>query len=170
MHFYERHYREAAAAYEKALEINDNDYRVWGALASAYRWMQADESKVLRTSRRAADLAEEWLQVNPTDLEVKAELAVYYAELGENDKARALRDEFGVEPDAELPSHISFLIGAALEELGERRAALLWLEDALAKGYAINEIAAYPGFSELQADPAFVRIMASYDADSTTTE
>jgi len=166
MHFYERNYRDAAAAYEKALEINDKDHRVWGHLATAYFWMRADRAKYLSARRKAAEMAEQWLAVSPSDREVKAELAGYYAELGEDEKSRRILSEFGRNPDTDVASSISFQVGAAWEELGDRGAALAWIRDALEKGYPINEITHYPGLEALRADPAFIRILETVSNDS----
>lgn len=170
MHFYEGNYSDAASAYEKALEINDQDHRVWGHLSAAYYWMKADRGKYLRAKRKAAEMAEEWLRVNPTDRTVKAELAGYYGELGETGKSRMLLDQFGEEPDEDITSQTSFQIGAAWEVVGNRTAALAWIEDALAKGYAVNEVTDYPGLDALRADPAFVRIMRSLVTDSVPVQ
>jgi tetratricopeptide (TPR) repeat protein len=132
--------------------------------------MKADRDKYLSAKRKAAEMAEQWLKVNPSDLGVKSDLAGYYGELGEVDKSRAFLDEFGMDPDPEVSSQISFQVGAAWEVIGNRSAALAWIGDALAKGYALNEVTEYPGLDALRSDPAFVRIMKALPSDSTRTQ
>jgi tetratricopeptide (TPR) repeat protein len=170
MHFYEGNYPAAAAAYRKALEINDKDHRVWSHLGTAYYWMHADPAKYQAAKRKAVEMAEKWLEVNPTDLNAKAELAGYYGELKETEKARAMLEEFGDRPTPELSSHISFQVGATWEALGERKKALVWIRDALLKGYNVNEINLYPGLEDLRSDKAFVNIMDSLQAVSSTVK
>lgn len=170
MHFYEGNYPAAAAAYRKALEINDKDHRVWSHLGTAYYWMHADPAKYQAAKRKAVEMAEKWLKVNPTDLNAKAELAGYYGELKETGKARAMLEEFGSEPTPELSSHLSFQVGATWESLGERQKALVWIRDALLKGYNVNEINLYPGLEDLRSDKAFVSIMDSLKTDNVSKE
>jgi len=166
MHFFQKNYAAAAAAYEQALRINDKDYRVWANLATAYYWMKADRTKFLTARRKAAEMAERWLAVNPSDLDAKAGLAGYYGELGEDEKAKTLLEEFGEHPGTDISSGTSFQVGTAWEEVGNRTAALAWIEDALRKGYALNEVTEFPGLDALRTDPAFVRILNSLPVDS----
>jgi len=169
MYFYEADYPAAAAAYEKALEINEQDHRVWSNLSTAYYWMGADRRKYQNARQKAAEMAERWLEVNPSDLTVKSELAAYYADLGRLEKSRVLLQEFGSEPANELSSHISFQIGATWELLGERDKALMWIRDALEKGYGMSEIARYPGLEEFWSDTASVRIIDSLQVDRSAS-
>jgi len=167
MHFFQKNYAAAAAAYERALKINDKDYRVWANLATAYYWMRASPDRFRTAKRKAAEMAERLLAVNPSDLDAKADLAGYYGELGEDEKAKTFLEEFGERPTPDISSGTGFQIGAAWEEVGNRTAALAWIEDALMKGYTINEVMEYPGLDALRTDPAFVRILNSLPVDST---
>ncbi len=132
--------------------------------------MHTDPAKYQAAKQKAVEMAEQWLEVNPTDLNAKAELAGYYGELKETEKARAMLEEFGDRPTPELSSHISFQVGATWEALGERKKALVWIRDALLKGYNVNEINQYPGLEDLRSDKAFVLIMDSLQAVSSTVE
>ncbi|MFV1980634.1 MAG: protein kinase [Rhodothermia bacterium] len=157
-------YAEAAHAYEEALAINDKDYRVWGNLATAYFWMGIDRAKYRQTKTRAAEMAEEWLKVNPRDDEAKSRLAGYYGELGDAEKSRNILIKLESRSRDGLSGTVAFEVGAAWEAIGERERALGWIETAVEKGYSLTDITRYPGLEELRQSPEYLRIITSTSA------
>jgi tetratricopeptide (TPR) repeat protein len=164
LNFYLGDYPEAAAAYEQALGVNENDHNIWGSLGEAYYLMNVDSRRYTDAWARAAEMAEQWLEVNPLDQMTKARLASYYADLGETEKSQNLVEEFGPAPSEDVSGAVGFQIATTWETLGFRDRALSWIEDALAKGYAVDEVMRYPRIAELRADRAFVRILDSLRA------
>ena len=58
-------YAAAARAYEKALELETDDYRVWRNLGVSYFWAEGEKAKAPEALARAVALGEKQLEVNP---------------------------------------------------------------------------------------------------------
>jgi tetratricopeptide (TPR) repeat protein len=147
---------EAAQMYAGALDLDSSDYRVWMNLASALYWSPGERDKGLAAYGRAVSMAEEMRKVNPRDPDVLCNLAECYAALGDGDHAHPL-----LEQALELaPQNVDIMMRAGIvhEQLGERDAALTWIEKTLAQGYPIAQIESLPDLSELCADPRFTEI------------
>ena len=157
LYYIEGRYADAARMYEAALELNDHDYLVWGNLASAYYWASGERDKAQQTYQRAIKLAEERKEVNPNDADVISNLAGYYSEIGERNKALALIQQ----ALNKAPTNVQVMYGAATtyEKLGERETALHWIGKALENGYSRSEIEHQPELRELLADSRFQRLL-----------
>ncbi len=154
--YYEARYSDAARIYEKALELNNRDYRVWGSLASAYYWAPGERAKASATYKRAAQMAEEQLKVNPNNATVLSHLADFYAMLGEFNKAVPLLEKsLTLAPNE---TEVLARAGETYEELGQREKAIKWLGNALKKGYPLATIERSPGLKELRADTRFQQL------------
>jgi tetratricopeptide (TPR) repeat protein len=149
----------AARAYEKALEIDAHDYRLWRNLATSYYWAPAERAKAGPAYEHAAHLAEEQLRVNPRDAAVLADLADCRAMLG--DRARSRSDLARALALAPQDVEVQQTAAAVYEELGDREAALRWIRQALARGYPREQLERDPGLAALRADPRFPRADAS---------
>ncbi len=161
-------YARAASAYEKALDLNDRDYRVWRNLALSRYWAPGERPRASEAFARAARLAQERLAVDPEDASVLADLADCQAYLGNHDEsrktiARAL---------ALAPADVEVLAtGAAVQEhLGERTAALQTLARAVAGGYPRALVERDPGLRALRADPRFAGVNRSSGPGSIRPE
>jgi tetratricopeptide (TPR) repeat protein len=153
IYYYEARYTDAAVMYEKALELDDQDYRVWMNLASAYYWTSGQREKGLATYRKTIQMAEEYRTINPGNREVLAHLAECYVPVGEQDLALSLIEQaLSLEPD-----NIDFMVRAGLvyEVLGERDKALECIGKALDQGYPVEAIEGVPELEPLLNDPRF---------------
>jgi tetratricopeptide (TPR) repeat protein/TolB-like protein len=147
------HYAQAARAYEKAIEIDDHDYRVWRNLALSYRWAPGESERARNAWERAARLAEGRLTVNPDDPAVLADLADCHAALDDPGRARQeVARALELAPD---DVEIQQVAAAVYERLGNRIAALRWMGRALAGGYPRELIERDPSLTALVADPRF---------------
>ena len=54
--FYQGRYAESVAAFEKATELSDGSYDMWGGLGDAYRWTPGYQGKARTAYDRAIDL------------------------------------------------------------------------------------------------------------------
>lgn len=163
MNYYNGNFSEAALNYEKALELNDSDYKVWSFLGSAYKYSdppnrEGSEKAVLR----AIELAEKQLEINPRDPELLLSLSSYHIDLDEDTKAetfleRALR----MEP-AEVNNVMN--VGIIYEHLGNRNEALKWIEKAVDGGYRLEEFldGPDPELDSIRNDPEFLKIADRY--------
>jgi serine/threonine-protein kinase len=157
--FFGGHYGEAAAAYEKALALEEGDYRLWRNLAAARYWAPGLRPGAAAAYRRAADLAEKARAVNPRDPGLLVRLADCYAMLERAEEARSLaRRALELAPeDVELMS----VAAAVYEQLGDRTLALRWIERALRGGFSLDTVDRTPDLARLRADPRFAALRRS---------
>ncbi|HVS31673.1 MAG TPA: tetratricopeptide repeat protein [Thermoanaerobaculia bacterium] len=152
-HFAIGQYAEASRAFEKAVELAPSDYVVRANLGDAYRWSPGLREKSVETYRRAAEIAREWLDVNPKDAMAQAMMAASLAKSGRLDESGAairiaLRND---------PTNFIVLYQAALvaELRGNRDAAVTWLKSAIESGYPLQEAERDPELAQLREDPLF---------------
>jgi serine/threonine-protein kinase len=153
LYFFEGRYADAARQFEKAAGLNEEDYFNWGNLADAYYWSAGERQKAPNAYRRALDLAERQLEVNPNDAETLADASKYGAMLGLAEEALE-----HLEHALELaPGNVDIQHTAAQVYLilGQRERALDLLEAAVTGGYPVDEIRANPLFSELEDNSRF---------------
>ena len=155
--FFEGLYPEAALRLERALKIDDRDYRVWRNLAAAYYWSPGGRSRAAEAYRRAIELAEKERALDPSDPRVVADLADSYSMLQKKDKARAALAE--AERLGGSQGQIALTIADVYEQLGIRDLALRWLSAALRLGTPRDEIERDPGLQELRADERYRKLV-----------
>jgi tetratricopeptide (TPR) repeat protein len=155
--FYEGRYAEAARRLERAVQIDDRDYRVWRNLAAAYYWSPGGRQRAEDAYRRAAALSEKEHALDPKDPRVLAEMADCYAMLEE--PSRALQTVAEAERLAGGQVLIQRTIADVYEQLGDREAALKWVSAALRLGVSVDEIETDPGLARLRMDPRYRTIV-----------
>jgi eukaryotic-like serine/threonine-protein kinase len=146
-------YAQAARAYERALGLDDRDYRVWRNLAVSYYWAPGERGRARAAYEHAARLAKDQLRVNPKDAGMLAQLADCHAALGEKESSRSeLRRALALAPD---DVEVLQTAAGAYAQLGDRDAALGCVRRALARGYPREQILRDPGLAQLASDPRF---------------
>ena len=149
----QRRYSESAAALEKALELNRENYVVWGNLGASYARIPGQRSKAEDAFRRALELGERARAANPKDAQVLANLAQYHAFLGRrSDPLTLIQAALAL-----APTDVAVLIDAAevYETLGFREEALHWLGKSLELNYPLAHVKENPIFDELRKDSRF---------------
>lgn len=156
IYFEEALFADAAVMYERALSIEDIDYRLWGNLGFAYQH-GAEPELAERPFREAITRAETELEDDDTDAEILAQIAMYHAALGQTDLGlTALERAVATAPeDAEVVADIA----EAYEDLGQRQSALEWVERALAIGVPPNRFENVPALRSLIADDGYLRLL-----------
>jgi serine/threonine-protein kinase len=157
LYYIDGRYEDSAEALNKALELNDASYVTWTNLGNAYYWIPGKRSEAVAVFRRCAEMAEENRKVNPNDEYVLADLAAFYAMLGDEQLARSLIDK--VLSIAGDNLNIMYQVGHAYEQLGERDKALGYVAEAVAAGYPAAEIEGDPFMQELTEDVRFKRLV-----------
>ncbi len=160
LHFIREDYRAAAEKYVKALSFNDRNYQIWGNLASCYDWLKEDPEKTGNTFRKALEMAESALQVNPKDANILTDIASYHASLGEMDKANeTIGKALALMPDE---IEIQFKAAEVYALSGNLDRSWRYIEKVLAKGYSRQKIIRSPALQlRLSEDPRFQALVNS---------
>ena len=153
IYFYETGDHERAADhYERALQYQPGAYSILGNLAQAYAQLPGYAQRSQETFRRAAEAleAEPGWSEDPLRL---SELALYYASVGEAQRAELLVED-ALSP---RPEQVDVMVNAAstFVQLGDSLRAAEWLCEAIGGGYAPRRIAKIPELSPIAAKPVF---------------
>lgn len=158
---------EAAATFEKALALNPHDHRVWRSLGATYLDIPGQREAAHRATRRAIELAEPSLEVNPNDAQLLAVLAQYYETIGEHQRARRLVDRALVlAPDQ---SHVLSNAASVLAALGDPRAMEV-VRMALEAGLPLESLGHEPVFDSIRATPEFKQMVEELRIAEETTD
>jgi tetratricopeptide (TPR) repeat protein len=152
-------YADAAADYEKALELNKSDYQVWSNLAVAYSQTPGQQSRAKDGFLQAAKMCREALKANPNDPELLSDLAMFIASEGDErqeplvliEKALALGPQ---------DTYVQFNAAETYESLGYRKEALDWLGKLIASGYPLDDITHSPVLADLIKDKRYAELLA----------
>ena len=151
-------YAEAAAAYEEATKLDPQQYVTWGNLGEAlYYAGQKDQSQA--PYRKAAELAQEELKVNPHDPDVLSSLASYYSMLG--DRKHALLYLGQALQHGRNDKAILMDAASVYNHLGETGLAVEWLAKAMQAGYTTDKIRSLHEFDNLANTPGYQQLMKS---------
>ena len=152
-YLYERQhrYKESAAASERALQLNDQDYIVWANLAIAYDGLN-DSVKATAARDKELPLLEQAAQSRSRDASVQSRLGLLYAEKKLHEKALA-RVQLALALSPDDPDVLEN-IGETYEDLGDRPHALQYIEKSLEKGYSLKSLKT-PALKSLLSDPNF---------------
>ncbi len=149
----EERFGEAGAAYNKAIELDPNQDRVWANLAAAYSRMPGKTDQSNDAYRKAAELCRKTLAANPNDALALSNLASYEAFTGQRlnplteiQKALAL-----------APADDDVLYNAAetYEYLGFREQALDCIGRMLKQGYPEKDLARSVVLRDLRKDARY---------------
>jgi tetratricopeptide (TPR) repeat protein len=145
-------YAESADAVEKALQMNDKDYVVWGNLAIAYEGLKNKE-KASQAWDREIPLLEQAALATPRDAVVQSFLGLLYAK-------KKLREQAIPRIQSALalsPNDVTVLeaVGEAYEDLGDRAQALQYIERSLQAGNTLAVLKNVPALQGLLLDPNF---------------
>jgi tetratricopeptide (TPR) repeat protein len=148
IHHIQGRYPEAAEMYEKALKIDDHDYRVWINLAEVLA--ESDPKKSRAAYRGAIEEAEKHRQVNPQDALLLCYLGTSYAAVADTVRALDLAEQAG--DLAQENSEIMVRVSVIYELSGERNKALLWAGKAVEHGFLVADMENITELAELIHD------------------
>lgn len=155
--FFAGRYAEAAAALESAVEIDPGDYRLWHNLAAARYWAVGLSANTTDAYAKAAELAENQLEINPRDALLRVKLADCYVMLRRAAEARRLialaLDEAPADPA------VLSRAGAVLEQLGDRSRAIQLVASAVRYGLSPLELERDPALRALRSDDHFRKVL-----------
>jgi eukaryotic-like serine/threonine-protein kinase len=151
-------FADAANAYQEAIKLDPQQYVTWGNLGETY-YDSGAKDKSAAPLRKAVELSEGELKVNPHDPDVLSSLANYCAMLGDRKKAQlyiAQALQYGHNDKA-------ILIDAAsvYNHLGDGGLAIEWLAKAMQAGYTTDKIRSLHEFDNLAGTPGYQQLLKS---------
>ncbi len=156
-YFYLHRYPDAVAAFDKARELDDQDYMNWGNLGDALYWSPNRRAEAAAAYRRAIELGRARLQVNPKDANARSYVADYSAMVGDTHTA-TLEIQKALDLDVKDPD-ILFRAALVYNQLGDQRQTLDWLKKAVAANFSRTTVRDTPDFDHLKSDPTFKAII-----------
>jgi eukaryotic-like serine/threonine-protein kinase len=152
-YFWQRRYAEAISAFEKARDLDEQDYMNWGNLGDALYWSTNRRPEASAAYNKAIGLARGQLEVNPIDSSALAFMAQYRAMVGDKPMAKGqIERALSLTPkDGEA----MFRAALVYNQFGDRRRTLDWLKKAANARYSRTVIRDTPDFAPLQSDPEF---------------
>ena len=151
--FYQGHYEQAVAAFEKAVELGANQFDNWANLGDAYRWTPGNREKAKQPYQEAIRLVGQEIARDPKSMELRADLAMYLAKSG--DTERALKEIAPVAKSNPQDPAVLYNTAIVYEIGGNRGKALNALEQSVRRGRDLNDIKTEPEFVSLRADPRY---------------
>jgi tetratricopeptide (TPR) repeat protein len=148
----QKRYAEGAVATQKALDLNDKDWRVWANLLLAYTWLK-DAEKIRTVRAKTISALERYALLDSKEAAVQSMLSTFYGE----DKLRQKTISHANAALALAPKDPAILadVAEAYDYLGERRRAIQYAEDSLKQGYTLEDLKERPALLPLLADPSF---------------
>ena len=145
-----RRYDEAIAECGQALNIDPNFYFTYGCLGFAY-WQKGMLKEAIAALERGVAL-------NPGDLQVKADLAVVYADAGDKARAQKVVKEFEEKARREYVPPLA--LATAHMAVGDRDGTFTWLDKMYQERAPwlifMNE---HPRYDRLRGDPRFQQLL-----------
>jgi serine/threonine-protein kinase len=156
-YFHLRQFPEAAYYYDQAVKLKQQDYMMWGNLASAQYKEPETRDAAMASYRQAILLAKRDLEVNPKKADVLGNLADYYSMLG--DKAAALQYLHRALQLAPNDALLDLRAAEVYNQLGETDRALEWLSKTVAVGYSRTLLRDTPVLDNLREDRRFQKLL-----------
>jgi len=132
-YFFLGRFDDAAGMYLEAIDLAPEDFEAWGALGDAYRHSADQQDNADAAYRRAIELGENLLSINPSDPMTLGPLSGYHAYLGNDTRAREL-----IERALDLAGdnvYVHYFAAATFATLGDIDRGVTALEKAIELGY-----------------------------------
>jgi eukaryotic-like serine/threonine-protein kinase len=157
LYFSQEKYSDSARMFERALQLNSLDGRVWRNLADAYYWAPGERAKATAAYHHAEELFLKEQQINPKDPKLLVELALCKAMTGQSSAAmnlvRKVRESAPIDPE------IFYRIAQVQEQTGDHAGATESLRQSLNRGYSAADVLRDPTFQGLHGNPRFNEII-----------
>lgn len=157
--YYAGEYEKSVEIYRKALELNDQDYRVWQSIATSMLRAGASAEQVSDAYATSVELARKMLEINPDDPETLSVISVAYARSGKDELARESLRRLA-EVGWENPN-VSYFVALAYHLLNERTTAIRELERAVLMGFPMPLISEDPDFQSLSTNKRYIALVTT---------
>jgi serine/threonine protein kinase/Flp pilus assembly protein TadD len=153
---YERREQDAISYISRAVSLGPERVVWWMNLGTAYRRVNL-KAESEKANRRALELAESQLTLNPRDAKTRSYMAYLSARLG--DRKRAESDIAQARQGSPFDADVLWMAAATYEALGKRDATLGVL--SAAPTGVIADFARWPDAADLLQDSRFLQLLAS---------
>ena len=158
-YFFLKQYSQAVEMFEKAVALNPNDTVMVVNLGDAYRGL-GQQDKASSTYQQALTVAFKELQTNPQDADVKSEVALAYAKMGNAPEAeKFIHEARGIDKN-----NVEYIYNEAQIDavLGRTADALKLLREAFEKHYPAEFAAQDDDLKNLNGNPEFTSLIKQY--------
>jgi eukaryotic-like serine/threonine-protein kinase len=153
-----RRFSQAAAEFQRSIQLSPDDYEKWASLGDA-EYYGGNRAEAMNNYRKAIELAITQLKISPNDATILGDIAASYSMTRDSSKAiEFLNRSLAINhTDKEL------MFNAALvyNQLQQTGPALEWLGKALAAGYAPSVVAKAAALDNLHTNPRYQQLMQS---------
>jgi Flp pilus assembly protein TadD len=154
--YYSGDFERALAAFQRAVELGEEDHAAWGNLAMTYRQL-GDEGEARAAFEKAIILAADLVERNPRDWLTMAGLAVYNVMVG--DTATGLqRIRMAASEGSHVPD-VHYFDAVIQMKLGRSEEAMDALERAIDLGTPERMISTDPEFESLENDARYKKLV-----------
>jgi TolB-like protein/DNA-binding winged helix-turn-helix (wHTH) protein/tetratricopeptide (TPR) repeat protein len=151
LRYEQRRYAEAGELYRRATQLNGSDYRLWGNLGDALSALPAGAARARASYEQAARMAQQYVDIKPSDAHAIAVLAWYRANLGQEQQSRELIQRAKA-LDVEQ-GEVAFWAAQSFALLGDTDGARACLERARGGGINTPRLEASPVLRPLMGLP-----------------
>ncbi len=149
-YFSQRNFERAASNYEQGLKLGENEWLSWGNFGDACYQLPGKRDQALNAYKKAIELADADLKINPRDGLTWAYRSTYLAMLDRKDEAlTSLQKAISFspqDPDVRLRAALVY------NHFGDTDRTLEWLQKARAAGTSASLIRGTPDFDHLSGD------------------
>jgi uncharacterized protein (TIGR02996 family) len=155
-YYRQERYEEAAEEYERALELEDSEWDLWGNLAGTYRLLDLP-GEAERCYQEGIRRLEDALEVNPEDADLRLDYADYLLEAGDTDESLRQIELVEALPELNRNPWLMYLTGQVYEKHGQRQDAIDWVIKALENGWSRETVESSPTMRDFVQDPEWIR-------------
>ncbi|MEN8197346.1 MAG: hypothetical protein ABFS30_12665, partial [Pseudomonadota bacterium] len=137
---------------QQAIDLAPEVHAPWGRLGDAYRFIPGAGEQARAAYRKAIDLARQDYAINSSSWIHAVRLAMYYAHTEDGAQARRFLDRT---IDLTSDGTAYYFAAVAAISLGDRDAALDYIQKSAAGGFSKQLILNDPDFSVLHGDSRF---------------
>ena len=166
-HYLLGRFPEAAAAFQRAVDLAPKDYRWHIDLGDALSQIPNQAGRARAAYEAALPLVNAELSVNPADALNVVLLGRCLARTGAPERAWSeIRRGVALAPEDQ---EVLETAAAAAMVLGKKAEALAWLQKAVTRGYGLVEIQRDPDFAALRGEPEFGKLALAAPAAPTAS-
>jgi tetratricopeptide (TPR) repeat protein len=156
-YFQLRRFSDAAEAFRHGLNLDNNDWLLWGNLGDSLFWGGGHRAEATIAYEKAIALGEKKLEVNPKDATVLAFSADYNAMNQHRKKAiEQIEQALAFAP---RDGEVRLRAAVVYNQFGDTERCLESLERAMTEGYSAQVIWDTPDFDHLHSNPRFRKLI-----------